>query len=283
MLDKNKRIRKSRVGKLGASFGLQPFGLFGDIRTILFSTRQEFVKVMVGLRCELFIEDLIFIVESREVPAEWMDLDYLRSSNHAPTSEMMCISAWVKDIDFSPYTDMATSSSNWFWSSIVRRVGDDSTTHFWLDIWSGNANFFSLYRRLYNLNLNQQGFISDLGRWVDDKWEWILPWRRHFFAWESELNDSFLNELHGSMLQVNKPDSWEWKHEKTKQYSSVFWFATMWAIWLSRNELIFNKAESSPKQIFESARDNHKVFIMHCTSESKCIFIFNASYSTFYV
>ncbi|KAE9597391.1 hypothetical protein Lalb_Chr16g0386031 [Lupinus albus] len=33
---------------------------------------------MVGLRCELFIEDLIFIVESREVPAEWMVLHFGR-------------------------------------------------------------------------------------------------------------------------------------------------------------------------------------------------------------
>ncbi|KAF1859187.1 hypothetical protein Lal_00001018 [Lupinus albus] len=178
---------------------------------------------------------------------------------------------------------MVTTPTNSFWSGIVCQVGDDFTTRFWLD-------------------------ICDVGRWVDGNWEWILPWRHPFFAWESELNDSFLNELHSILLQKSKSPlkvitfAWRLFQDKIpskvalqrreiplsmggahlqldgyqcrlpsslihhfichmgmvkdkKRWSlwSMFWFATMWAIWLYRNELIFNQVESSPNGIFESA------------------------------
>ncbi|KAF1859092.1 hypothetical protein Lal_00000918 [Lupinus albus] len=37
------------------------------------------------------------------------------------------------------------------------------------------------------------------------------------------------------------------KDKKGWSLWSVLWFAIMWTIWLSRNELIFNNVESSPK------------------------------------
>ncbi|KAF1875063.1 hypothetical protein Lal_00007679 [Lupinus albus] len=61
--------------------------------------------------------------------------------------------------------------------------------------------------------------ISNFGSWVDGKWVWIFTWRRQFFTWELDFFNSFLDELKLAALQTNKPDSWEWRHDKFKMFT----------------------------------------------------------------
>ncbi|KAE9608493.1 hypothetical protein Lalb_Chr08g0236321 [Lupinus albus] len=44
------------------------------------------------------------------------------------------------------------------------------------------------------------------------------------------------------------------KDKKRWPLWSAFWFATIWATWLSQNELIFNATKLSQNHIFEYAR-----------------------------
>ncbi|KAF1871848.1 hypothetical protein Lal_00020643, partial [Lupinus albus] len=207
------------------------------------------------------------------------------------------------------------------------------------------------YKRLFTISLLQDGNISDFGSWDGDRWAWNFTWRRNFFTWELDLFNSFFGEIKHVSFQLNKSDYWEWKLEKTKEYSvrsayrciakrettsppsnqlarffwrskaplkvtsfawrlfmdriptkdalsrrgvlptdandtlcsfchknpessnhlfsscsfsyldkksckfwSVVWLATVWAIWLSRNDLIFNNTSITPQHILESAR-----------------------------
>ncbi|CAL0324353.1 unnamed protein product [Lupinus luteus] len=41
---------------------------------------------------------------------------------------------------------------------------------------------------------------------------------------------------------------------RRSKYWSVIWLASIWAIWLSRNDLIFNYVRPSAQKIFEDAR-----------------------------
>ncbi|KAF1860306.1 hypothetical protein Lal_00037644 [Lupinus albus] len=104
--------------------------------------------------------------------------------------------------------------TNGFWTSIIRHIGNRSSTRFWHDTWSGQANFYSRYKMLFNLSSQPNGLISDFGAWVGGKWKWSLSWKRRLFTSESELIDTFLQELNQTLIQVNNSDSWEWKFDK---------------------------------------------------------------------
>ncbi|KAF1891409.1 hypothetical protein Lal_00017042, partial [Lupinus albus] len=88
-------------------------------------------------------------------------------------------SAWVKDLDGVIHKNSVIH--HWFQKGIVRKVGDGSSTRFWHDNWSSDANFFSRFRRLYNLSTLQNGHISDFGSWISDNWKWNLPWICHIY------------------------------------------------------------------------------------------------------
>ncbi|KAF1864878.1 hypothetical protein Lal_00031841, partial [Lupinus albus] len=90
------------------------------------------------------------------------------------------MSDWVRDLAMATHSDAA--NKNWFWNVIVCCIGDGTTTSFWHDCWSGTANLFSRFRRLYNVSLLSHNLIRDFRSW----------------------------ELNHSKLHVNKPDYREW-------------------------------------------------------------------------
>ncbi|KAF1871323.1 hypothetical protein Lal_00020115 [Lupinus albus] len=126
-------------------------------------------------------------------------------------------SPWVRDL--ASITPRVTNKSNWFWGNITRHIGNGHSTSFWHDIWLGVSNLSTRYRRLFSINLLPHGNISDFGSWEGDTWEWNFSWRRNFFTLELDIVNTFFDELKQVSLQLNKTDSWEWKLEKTKQYS----------------------------------------------------------------
>ncbi|KAF1867299.1 hypothetical protein Lal_00049728 [Lupinus albus] len=120
-------------------------------------------------------------------------------------------SPWVRDLVFVPSSESA--NDNWFWGGMVRRIGDRSTTSFWHDHWLGSSTLFSRYKRLYNLSNLHNDNNCIFGNWVGDTWE------RQFFTWEQELCTAFFDDLKQVVLSKDKSDYWEWRHEKSKQYS----------------------------------------------------------------
>ncbi|KAE9594954.1 hypothetical protein Lal_00041263 [Lupinus albus] len=83
----------------------------------------------------------------------------------------------------------------------------------------GSDLFYNSYKRLFNPSILKDGLISDFGKWVGGNWGWAITWRRELFSWEIDLSNSFLKVLLDCTLQYNKPDSWEWKYDKSKLYT----------------------------------------------------------------
>ncbi|KAF1882457.1 hypothetical protein Lal_00039105 [Lupinus albus] len=98
---------------------------------------------------------------------------------------------WVRDLDLFGSIDLG--SWLWFRDGLVRHLGDESNTRFWLDKWLGSDMFSDKYRRLYNFSTTKEGLVFNFGIWVGD-----------------------LNQL---KFHINKPDSWDWIHDKSKFYS----------------------------------------------------------------
>ncbi|KAF1892289.1 hypothetical protein Lal_00010753, partial [Lupinus albus] len=82
-------------------------------------------------------------------------------------------------------------NNHWFWGSMVRRVGDGSSTKFWYDNWLGSSNIKSRYRRLFSISNALYANIFESGNWS-------------------------VRLLHSTI------DSWEWRHDSTKFYSVRF-------------------------------------------------------------
>ncbi|KAF1894928.1 hypothetical protein Lal_00022422 [Lupinus albus] len=73
-------------------------------------------------------------------------------------------------------------------------------------------------------------------------WQLVYKWLDISVALHHNTHIHFLN--HMGLI----------KDKKSCKFWSVVWLATVWAIWLSRNDLIFNNTSITPQHILESAR-----------------------------
>lgn len=99
----------------------------------------------------------------------------------------------------------------WFSNAVSKRVGYGDQVHFWLDKWVGNARLKDLFPMLFQIAVNKNCKIADMGDWVGETWHWRWTWRRPLFRWEEDL----FQQLHDCLLQVSPvrhlADSWCWK------------------------------------------------------------------------
>lgn len=102
-------------------------------------------------------------------------------------------SIWWKNLIQSRCSN---STLDWFKEGLVRRVGRGKNTKFWEDSWIGDLTLKEAFPRLYMLSVQKKGFIESFGEWNNDKWEWILTWRRALYAWEKDLLDELHRRLH---------------------------------------------------------------------------------------
>lgn len=66
----------------------------------------------------------------------------------------------------------------WFWDNLRQKSGDGNDICFWKGLWVGEKPLIKLFPRLFWLSAKKDGLVRDMGRWVGDKWEWTLSWRR---------------------------------------------------------------------------------------------------------
>ena len=81
---------------------------------------------------------------------------------------------------------------------------------FWEDVWIGNKNLKTLYRRLFSLSLNQGLKVNEVGEWVDAAWRWQLRWRRDRFECESLLEANFIQHISRASLTREHEDVKTW-------------------------------------------------------------------------
>lgn len=65
-----------------------------------------------------------------------------------------------------------------FKNSFKRKVGNGGETSFWLEKWVGDFALRDKFPRLFNIDNNKMGLISEIGIWREDKWEWDWNWKR---------------------------------------------------------------------------------------------------------
>jgi hypothetical protein len=108
---------------------------------------------------------------------------------------------------------------NWFEENIRRVVGDGRDTFFWYDTWVGDVPLRLKYPRLFDLAMNKECKVADMGRlgWTVDGRAW--EWRRRLFAWEEECVRECSVLLNNFVLQDNVDDKWRWLLDPVNGYS----------------------------------------------------------------
>jgi hypothetical protein len=62
------------------------------------------------------------------------------------------------------------------WTQIIfnKKVGCGDATSFWLDYWVGISPLCEYFPRLFNVSLQPEFKIKDMGDWVNERWTWKL-------------------------------------------------------------------------------------------------------------
>jgi hypothetical protein len=121
-------------------------------------------------------------------------------------------SVWWKDIANLEGND------RWFSNTVVKKVGDGSSTAFWTDIWIGNVFLKDHFPRLFSVSSIKEAKVAGAGSWVNGRWCWSIAWRRNLSVWEDELHVQLMEILLGASLSMTK-DKWVWSVEDDGVFS----------------------------------------------------------------
>ncbi|KAK2366908.1 hypothetical protein QL285_080242 [Trifolium repens] len=114
------------------------------------------------------------------------------------------VSAWWRDIC------RVDRGISWFSQATTKKVGNGNSTKFWKDVWLGDQSLEIRFPRLFGISLLKDSLVCEAGRWENGTWNWVLEWRRHFFAWEDDLLYDLLAAL-ASVVITGDNDRWVWK------------------------------------------------------------------------
>jgi hypothetical protein len=65
-------------------------------------------------------------------------------------------------------------SGDWAQEVFVKKVGNGGSTKFWHHAWCGSTTLCKAYPRLFQISLQPQATIKDLGGWENGSWRWYL-------------------------------------------------------------------------------------------------------------
>jgi len=144
----------------------------------------------------------------------WRDIIFARYGGCLPSphfggrpSGLRGVSSWWSNI--SLLRGAREASGDWFSDGVARVIGNGLSTQFWHDPWCGNILLRVRFHRLFQLSLEQEGRVWELGAWVGGVWEWDLRWRRPLFVWELDLLNELLVVV-ARISRVDKEDRWAW-------------------------------------------------------------------------
>jgi len=66
------------------------------------------------------------------------------------------------------------ATGDWFSDGVVRVIGDGLSTHFWHDPWCGPSILRVRFRRLFNLSLQVERKVGEIGHWEGESGFGIL-------------------------------------------------------------------------------------------------------------
>ena len=97
-------------------------------------------------------------------------------------------------------------------------VGDGRDTLLWYDNWVGDIPLRIKYPRLFELAVDKESKVGDMGRlgWDGDGRVWV--WRRCLFTWEEESVRKCSILICNVVLQDNVQDYWRWMLDHVHGY-----------------------------------------------------------------
>ncbi|MCI15623.1 LINE-1 reverse transcriptase like, partial [Trifolium medium] len=65
-------------------------------------------------------------------------------------------------------------TGDWTQEVFAKMLGNGGATSFWLDLWVGREPLCDAFPRLYNVSLQPNGSVLEMGFWENDTWFWRL-------------------------------------------------------------------------------------------------------------
>lgn len=76
--------------------------------------------------------------------------------------------------------------------------------------WAGERPLKDQYPRLCHLSANKDDVVKEMGKWVEDRWQWDLVWRMRLFEREMIGADALLASLQHYSIKKGESDTWTW-------------------------------------------------------------------------
>ncbi|KAK2662636.1 hypothetical protein Ddye_001210 [Dipteronia dyeriana] len=105
----------------------------------------------------------------------------------------------------------STNSGQILLQGIQAVVGKGSNIILWQDVVNDGFQLKVAFLRIFVLAVNQEGFISELGKWIQLKWEWVVTLRGDPFDYEVNQWNCFKKCLEGIMVWKDIEDTVAWK------------------------------------------------------------------------
>ncbi|GKV39565.1 hypothetical protein SLEP1_g47323 [Rubroshorea leprosula] len=136
-------------------------------------------------------------------------------------------------------------------------VGDGRRVGFWREIWVGGKSLKELCPRLFELAMNKDGMVCEMGVWERGLWRWNVDWRRGMLGQERGEEVVLWEVLSRVQITEGREDCWKWMHDAEGRYvvKKAYEFLSpmefilpdhiwSWYIWYWRNIRVFqNKGE----------------------------------------
>ncbi|GKV34792.1 hypothetical protein SLEP1_g43134 [Rubroshorea leprosula] len=97
-------------------------------------------------------------------------------------------------------------------------VGNGYRVGFWRSVWVGEKSLKELCPRLFELAINKEGFLSEIGGWEEGSWRWNIIWRRERFGREKDEELKLWEVLSSVCIKVGVADRWRWRHASDGMY-----------------------------------------------------------------
>ncbi|GAU50085.1 hypothetical protein TSUD_371690 [Trifolium subterraneum] len=124
-------------------------------------------------------------------------------------------SKWWKDICT---LDKVVDNHNWLAESMIRKVGNGTSTSFWCSNWIGEAPLSVTFPLLFSLSNHKNGMVRNFCDHVGENWRWSFSWRRDLFQWEEDLVVRLREILEPVVLSLVE-DFWSWKLDPEGKFS----------------------------------------------------------------
>lgn len=111
------------------------------------------------------------------------------------------------------------SSGVQFSSSFGNKLGDGSSTLFWLDIWVDSRRLCDRFPRLFRLDKDPNVIVADRGRLVDGNWVWVWDWTRNPRGRVVNELSVLYNLIQNTCPVSDRRDKWWWKMDDNGEFS----------------------------------------------------------------